>query len=211
MVATLLPIAFLAANSATSRMVRSLFDDTFSGVHQLGWFDWAILIPYFAILAVLSVYGVHRYEIIRTYFKHRKKATGEPPMRFAQLPPVTIQLPIFNERYVIERLIDEVTRIEYPRELLQIQVLDDSTDDTAPFAAALVERYCALGFPIEYQTATIAQASKPAPCRQGCRPLLVNSSPFSMPISFHRRISSRAPSSISPTPPSASCRPAGAI
>ena len=150
MVATLLPIAFLAANSATSRMVRSLFDDTFSGVHQLGWFDWAILIPYFAILAVLSVYGVHRYEIIRTYFKHRKKATGEPPMRFAQLPPVTIQLPIFNERYVIERLIDEVTRIEYPRELLQIQVLDDSTDDTAPFAAALVERYCALGFPIEY-------------------------------------------------------------
>ena len=79
MVATLLPIAFLASNSATSRMVRSLFDDTFSGVHQLSWFDWAILIPYFAILALLSVYGMHRYEIIHTYFKHRKKATGEPP------------------------------------------------------------------------------------------------------------------------------------
>ena len=150
MVASLLPIAFLATTSATSRMVRSLFDDTFSGVHQLSWFDWAILIPYFAILALLSVYGVHRYEIIRTYFKHRKKATGEPPRRFPQLPQVTIQLPIFNERYVIERLIDEVTRIEYPRELLQIQVLDDSTDDTAPFAAALVERYGALGFPIVY-------------------------------------------------------------
>src|SRR6202167_76852 len=150
MVATLLPIAFLAANSATSRIVRSLFDDTFSGVHQLSWFDWAILIPYFAILALLSVYGMHRYEMIRAYFKHRKKATGEPLRRFAQLPPVTIQLPIFNERYVIERLIDEVTRIEYPRDLLQIQVLDDSTDDTAPFAAALVERYSALGFPIEY-------------------------------------------------------------
>ena len=115
MVASLLPIAFLATTSATSRMVRSLFDDTFSGVHQLSWFDWAILIPYFAILALLSVYGVHRYEIIRTYFKHRKKATGEPPRRFPQLPQVTIQLPIFNERYVIERLIDEVTRIEYPR------------------------------------------------------------------------------------------------
>src|ERR1017187_8667077 len=56
MVATLLPIAFLA-NSATSRMVRSLFDDTFSGVHQLSWFDWAILIPYFGILAILSIYG----------------------------------------------------------------------------------------------------------------------------------------------------------
>jgi cellulose synthase/poly-beta-1,6-N-acetylglucosamine synthase-like glycosyltransferase len=131
-------------------MVRSLFDDTFSGVHQLSWFDWAILIPYFAILGLLSIYGVHRYETIRTYFKHRKKATGEPLLRFAELPPVTIQLPVFNERYVIERLIDEVTRIEYPRERLQIQVLDDSTDDTAGFAEALVDRYRALGFPIEY-------------------------------------------------------------
>jgi cellulose synthase/poly-beta-1,6-N-acetylglucosamine synthase-like glycosyltransferase len=169
MVATLLPIAFLAANSATSRMVRSLFDDTFSGIHQLSWFDWAILIPYFTILAVLSVYGVHRYEIIRTYFKHRKKATGEPSRRFAQLPPVTIQLPIFNERYVIERLIDEVTRIEYPRELLQIQVLDDSTDDTAPFAAALVERYSALGFPIEYHHRDNRQGYKAGALQEGLK------------------------------------------
>jgi len=150
MVATLLPLAFLAANSTSSRIMRGLFDDTFAGVHQLGWFDWAILIPYFTILGLLSIYGVHRYDIIRTYFKYRKKATGEPPRRFAELPPVTIQLPIYNERYVIERLIDEITRVEYPRELLQIQVLDDSTDDTAAFAEALVERYRALGFPIEY-------------------------------------------------------------
>ena len=150
MVATLLPLAFLAANSTGARIMRGLFDDTFAGVHQLAWFDWAILIPYFTILGLLSIYGLHRYDIIRTYFKYRKKATGEPLRRFAQLPPVTIQLPIYNERYVIERLIDEITRIEYPRELLQIQVLDDSTDDTAPFAEALVERYRALGFPIEY-------------------------------------------------------------
>jgi cellulose synthase/poly-beta-1,6-N-acetylglucosamine synthase-like glycosyltransferase len=149
MVATVFPIALLA-NSAAARMARGLFDDTFSGVHQLSWFDWAILIPYFSILVILSIYGVHRYEIIHTYFKHRKKATGEPPKHFAELPRVTIQLPVYNERYVIERLIDEVTRIEYPRELLQIQVLDDSTDDTAPFAEALVERYRALGFAIDY-------------------------------------------------------------
>ncbi len=167
MFATVLPVAFLAANSATSRMVRSLFDDTFSGVHQLSWFDWAILIPYFTILAVLSVYGVHRYEVIRTYFKHRKKATGEPPMRFAQLPPVTIQLPVYNERYVIERLIDEITRMEYPRELLQIQVLDDSTDDTAPFAEALVDRYRALGFPIEYHHRTNRYGFKAGALQEG--------------------------------------------
>ncbi|MBZ5584145.1 MAG: glycosyltransferase [Acidobacteriia bacterium] len=122
----------------------------FAGIHQMAWFDWAMLIPYFTILAILSVYGVHRYDIIRTYFKHREKATGEPPRRFEQLPPVTIQLPLYNERYVVERLIEEVVKIEYPRERLQIQVLDDSTDDTGPFAEALVERYRLLGYPIEY-------------------------------------------------------------
>ena len=145
-----LPLAFLAAHSATDRLVRGLFDDTFAGIHQMAWFDWAMLIPYFTILAILSVYGIHRYEIIRTYFKHRKKAVTGPPKRFEQRPPVTIQLPLYNERYVVERLIDEVVKIEYPKDLLQIQVLDDSTDDTAPFAEALVERYRALGHPIEY-------------------------------------------------------------
>ena len=150
MVSTSLPVALLAANSSTERVLRGLFDDTFAGIHQLSWFDWALLIPYFSLLAILSVYGLHRYEIIRTYFKHRKKAVDQPPLRFEQLPPVTIQLPLYNERYVTERLIDEVTRIDYPKDLLQIQVLDDSTDDTHPFAEALVERYRALGFPIEY-------------------------------------------------------------
>ena len=144
------PLALLVARSATDRIMRGLFDDTFAGIHQLGWFDWAMLIPYFTVLAILSVYGLHRYDIIRTYFKHRKQATGEPPKRFDKLPPVTIQLPLYNERYVVERLVEEVVKIEYPKELLQIQVLDDSTDDTAPFAEALVERYRALGYPIEY-------------------------------------------------------------
>jgi cellulose synthase/poly-beta-1,6-N-acetylglucosamine synthase-like glycosyltransferase len=142
--------ALLAAQSATARMVRGMFDDTFAGIHHLGWFDWAMLVPYFTILVILSIFGLHRYETIRTYFKHRKNATGEPPLRFEQLPPVTIQLPLYNERYVVERLIDEVVKVEYPKELLQIQVLDDSTDDTAPFAEALVERYRNMGYPIEY-------------------------------------------------------------
>jgi cellulose synthase/poly-beta-1,6-N-acetylglucosamine synthase-like glycosyltransferase len=144
-----LPFALLV-RSASDRFVQGLFDDTFAGIHQLAWFDWAMLIPYFTILGILSIYGVHRYETIRTYFKHRKKVLSQPPVRFEKLPPVTIQLPLYNERYVVERLIEEVTKIEYPKDLLQIQVLDDSTDDTAPFAEALVERYRALGYPIEY-------------------------------------------------------------
>ena len=147
--------------------MRSLFDNTFAGIHHLAPFDWAMLIPYFGILFVLSIYGVHRYETIRTYFKHRKKAVSEPPVRFEQLPPVTIQLPLYNERYVVERLIDEVTKIEYPKELLQIQVLDDSTDDTHAFAEALVERYHALGFPIEYHHRTNRHGFKAGALQEG--------------------------------------------
>jgi len=143
------PLALLIQRSAADRLIQGFFNNPFTGIHQLAWFDWAMLIPYFTVLIVLSVYGLHRYEIIRTYFKH-KKNIQVPPKRYEQLPPVTIQLPLYNERYVVERLIEEVVRIEYPKELLQIQVLDDSTDDTAPFAEALVDRYRALGYPIEY-------------------------------------------------------------
>jgi len=149
MVAALTPIAFLAS-SPVRQAWRSLTDDTFAGIHQLSWFDWSMLIPYFALLIILSIYGMHRYEVIRTYFKYRKRLVSEPPQRFEQLPPVTIQLPLYNERFVVERLLEEVVKIDYPKRLLQIQVLDDSTDDTHPFTEALVERYRALGFPIEY-------------------------------------------------------------
>jgi cellulose synthase/poly-beta-1,6-N-acetylglucosamine synthase-like glycosyltransferase len=136
--------------SPYQQLRRNLSDTTFSGIHQLAWFDWALLIPYFTLLFILSLYGLHRYEIIRTYFRHRKKLASEPPARFEQLPRVTIQLPIYNERFVVERLVEEVLKIEYPSDLLQIQVLDDSTDDTHPFCEALVARCRAMGHPIEY-------------------------------------------------------------
>src|SRR5690242_19833666 len=102
------PIPAFLARFALSRFSRGMFDDTFAGIHRMAWFDWALLIPYFGILAVLSIYGLHRFDTIYTYFKYRGKATGEPPLRFTQLPRVTIQLPLYNERYVLERLIDEV-------------------------------------------------------------------------------------------------------
>jgi cellulose synthase/poly-beta-1,6-N-acetylglucosamine synthase-like glycosyltransferase len=138
---------FLAASGS---LIDSLFDNTFAGIHRLDWFDWAMLIPYFAVLIVLSVYGLHRYEMIRSYWKHRGKMPVEPPQRFEQLPQVTIQLPLYNERYVVERLLEEVSKIDYPRELLQIQVLYDSTDETHPFTERLVNEYRAAGVPIEY-------------------------------------------------------------
>jgi len=166
----MLPAAILlAAPGLTSRLARSLLNNPFAGIHQLSWFDWSLLIPYFGVLAILSIYGLHRYEVIRTYFKYRKNATKEPKSRFAELPRVTIQLPIYNERYVVERLIDEVTKIEYPKELLQIQVLDDSTDDTHAFAEALCERYHMLGFPIEYHHRTDRRGFKAGALAEGLK------------------------------------------
>ncbi|MBV9505894.1 MAG: glycosyltransferase family 2 protein [Acidobacteriia bacterium] len=157
------------AVSPTARLINGLFDDTFEGVHKLAWFDWAMLIPYFTILGILSVYGIHRYATIRTYFKFRKRAVQSPAHRFAELPPVTVQLPIYNERYVVERLIEEAVKVEYPKGLLQIQVLDDSTDDTAPFAEALVERYRALGYPIEYLHRTKRDGFKAGALQEGLK------------------------------------------
>jgi len=151
-------------------MQRVFADTPFADVHRLTGFDWALLIPYFTVLTILSVYGLHRYDVIRTYFKHRKKATTEPSkVRFDHLPPVTIQLPLYNERYVVERLIEEILKIEYPRELLQIQVLDDSTDDTAPFAEALVERYHTMGHPIEYHHRSNRHGYKAGALQEGLK------------------------------------------
>jgi cellulose synthase/poly-beta-1,6-N-acetylglucosamine synthase-like glycosyltransferase len=107
------------------------------------------MIPYFIVLVILAAYGMHRYYLVYEYFKNRQNVPGPPPA-MAEWPKVTIQLPIYNERYVIERLVDAVARFDYPRELLEIQVLDDSTDETQQVARECVERYRALGVPVYY-------------------------------------------------------------
>ncbi len=134
-----------------SRLANGLFDDTFAGIYHLTAFDWSLLIPYFGILFVLSIYGVHRYETIRRYRKYKQNLRSDAPNQFAQLPRVTVQLPLYNERFVVERLLEEICKLDYPRELLQIQVLDDSTDETHPFTERLCNEYRAAGHPIEYR------------------------------------------------------------
>src|ERR1043165_1408941 len=88
---------------------------------------WTIC--YMSVLIGLSAYGIHRYVIIYLFLKHRKRSTT-PAGHFEPLPDVTMQLPIFNEVYVVERLLRSVSEIDYPKDKLHIQVLDDSTDDT---------------------------------------------------------------------------------
>ncbi|MGH9592350.1 MAG: cellulose synthase family protein, partial [Bryobacteraceae bacterium] len=121
----------------------------FRGLYQLNGFDFAVMLPYFVVLVVLAIYGMHRYWLVYNYYKHRQNVPGPPP-EVAEWPMVTIQLPIFNERYVIERLVEAVSHFDYPRDLLDVQVLDDSTDETQEVARGCVERFAALGLPIRY-------------------------------------------------------------
>ena len=104
---------------------------------------------YTFVLVMVSIYGCHRYVIVYLYYRHRKKHPRVPEV-FAELPPVTIQLPMYNERWVARRIIEETTRIEYPREKLQIQVLDDSVDETCQIAIDAVREAREKGFDIEY-------------------------------------------------------------
>src|SRR5580704_4866619 len=142
----------IAAQNPLSNYWAKMVDprmNPFRGLYQINSFDLAVMVPYFVILVVLAAFGLHRYWLVYEYAKHRKNVPGPPPP-IDRWPKVTIQLPIYNERYVIERLVEAVARFDYPSELLEIQVLDDSTDETRQVARSCVERYQALGTDIHY-------------------------------------------------------------
>ncbi len=148
--ATLLTSSLLAAHTTSlSQYWHKLTDPTFKGIYHVNAFDLAMMIPYFLVLFVLATYGLHRYWLVYDYYKYARNIPGPPP-EATRWPRVTVQLPIFNERYVIERLVEAVSRFDYPHELLDIQVLDDSTDETQQVAGACVARFTAQGLPITY-------------------------------------------------------------
>jgi cellulose synthase/poly-beta-1,6-N-acetylglucosamine synthase-like glycosyltransferase len=120
-----------------------------SYLYQMDRFDWLVVGAYFTILAILSFYGLHRYIMVFLYHKYQNRNTA-PQSRFEELPRVTVQIPAYNEMYVIERVIDAVCAFHYPADRLDIQVLDDSTDETQKIARGAVERWRALGVDIDY-------------------------------------------------------------
>ncbi len=139
------------ANPVTDYWRRNMdpLMNPFKGLYQLNAFDFAIMMPYFLVMVVLAAYGIHRYSLVYNFFKYRHNVPGPPP-EVDEWPKVTVQLPIYNERYVIERLVEAVAQFDYPRELLEIQVLDDSRDETQVIAWNCVERHRDLGLPISY-------------------------------------------------------------
>jgi len=107
------------------------------------------LIAYFFVLSILAIYGWHRYFIVYQYMANKHRAP-RPARLLADWPLVTIQLPVYNEMYVVDRLIDAVCALDYPQDRMEIQVLDDSTDETREIVGLAVRRLAARGFNIAH-------------------------------------------------------------
>jgi len=108
-----------------------------------------ILFSYITALSILFVFGSHGFIMIYYYLKFRSKKVRQPE-DLEHYPVVTVQLPIYNEIYVVERLVEASCGMLYPKDKLEIQLLDDSTDQTVEVAAACVERFRKLGFDIKH-------------------------------------------------------------
>ena len=144
------PLALFATSKGFGHYIHTHYaDKTFEHLYRWNTFDTCMLIPYFIVMVILAFYGIHRYQLVWLYFKNRKNAAkwDQPGGHYSedQLPFVTVQLPIYNEQFVVDRLIDSICRLDYPRDRFEIQVLDDSTDGTVEVAAEIVQRY-ARGF-----------------------------------------------------------------
>jgi cellulose synthase/poly-beta-1,6-N-acetylglucosamine synthase-like glycosyltransferase len=127
-----------------------------------------LIVVYVVSMVILTVYGVHRYVQIFLYYRHNKKIP-KPAGTFETLPFVTVQLPMYNEMYVAERIIETAAKLEYPRDKFQIQVLDDSTDGSAEIARATCERLARTGVDIEYIHRTNRQGYKAGALANGLK------------------------------------------
>ncbi len=106
-------------------------------------FIW--LLCYLLVLVGLTRYGFHRLSMVYLYWKNRNNKP-QPKSRFQELPVVTVQLAMFNEKFVVDRLLESVAALDYPQDKLEIQILDDSTDDTTEQCYRKVEELKARGF-----------------------------------------------------------------
>jgi len=118
-------------------------------LHAMTPAETLILSAYFFVLIILAVYGWHRYYLVWAYLRNKGREP-KPGPALSPAPVVTIQLPLFNEMYVADRLIEAVARIDYPKDRLELQVLDDSTDETRTIAERAVKRLVAEGIDAKY-------------------------------------------------------------
>jgi len=125
-----------------------------------------IIFAYFVSLSILFIFGSSGFVMIYYYLKHRDKKL-EPAGELKEFPMVTMQLPLYNEYYVVERLITAACEMDYPKDKLEIQVLDDSTDETIGMVANLVEEYKQKGFDIHHVRRSSRSGFKAGALKEG--------------------------------------------
>jgi cellulose synthase/poly-beta-1,6-N-acetylglucosamine synthase-like glycosyltransferase len=129
-----------------------------------------VLIIYFLSLLILFSFGIHG--LVMLYYYHKTYKIDIPAAEISSdnaedYPLVTIQLPMYNEQYVVERLIQSVCEIEYPKGRMEIQVLDDSTDESIAIAKAMVDKLASEGFDIKYIHRTNREGFKAGALKEG--------------------------------------------
>lgn len=130
--------------------------------------DDIVLISYFLALLILFVFGSHGFIMIFYYNKYRDVKPAQKD-KIEEEPFVTIQLPLYNEMYVVERLIDSVCEIDYPKDKLEIQVLDDSTDETVSITAKAVDLKLKSGFDIKHVRRPNREGFKAGALKEGLK------------------------------------------
>ena len=110
---------------------------------------WALTGAYLLVLGLVCMYGLHRYWLTWVYYRTRGNVP-QPARLFEQWPRVTVQLPMYNEMLVAQRVIEAACAIDYPADRLEVQVLDDSTDESAGIARQCVDRMRARGHDVQY-------------------------------------------------------------
>jgi cellulose synthase/poly-beta-1,6-N-acetylglucosamine synthase-like glycosyltransferase len=129
----------------------------------------AAFYAYIATLLLLSIYGAHRFFILFLYHRYYKRSRRRNPAPLSplDLPAVTVQLPIFNELYVAKRIIESAAALDYPKELLTIQILDDSTDRTQDVAKETAEQLRRDGYRVQYHHRSKRQGFKAGALAEG--------------------------------------------
>ncbi|MBN2302952.1 MAG: glycosyltransferase [Anaerolineae bacterium] len=120
----------------------------FVPAHILTWITTLLGLGYFLAAAVIAVYSASFFILIAIYLRRRPNAPTAPHVLDNDLLTVTLQLPIYNEQHVVARLVDAVGALDYPRDKLYVQVLDDSTDDTTDMLRRKVAEWQAKGLNI---------------------------------------------------------------
>ena len=120
---------------------------------ELDVLRWPLTAAYVGLLVMIAIYGLHRYWLVYLFSKHYRHI-HRPAHRYSELPRVTVQLPMFNEGAVAQRIIDAACRLDYPADKLQVQVLDDSTDESAHIAKERADHWREQGIDIQYRHRT---------------------------------------------------------